>query len=60
MDHYPLNTKFLKKNFNPKTLINVRNSLKISLFQDAPTTNKRICHPKFAAFTLDGLPQLPP
>ena len=46
-DHYPLNTKFLeKKFFNPKTLINFRNSLKISLSQDAvaPTTNKRICH----------------
>ena len=35
MDHYPLNTKFLKKkNFYPKTLINFRNSLKISLSQD--------------------------
>ena len=35
MDHYHLNIKFLKKkNFNPKTLTNFRNSLKISLSQD--------------------------
>ena len=35
MNHYPLNTKCLKKkNFNTKTLINLKNSLKISLSQD--------------------------
>ena len=32
----------------------------MSLSQDAPTTNKRICQPKFAALTPDGLPSLPP
>ena len=30
----PLNKKFLKKKFNPKTFINFKNSLKISLSQD--------------------------
>ena len=35
MNHYPLNTKCLKKKFfNTKPLINLKNSLKISLSQD--------------------------
>ena len=31
MEQYPLNIKFLKKKFNPKILINFRDSLKVSL-----------------------------
>ena len=30
MEQYPLNIKFLKKKFNPKILINFRDSLKVS------------------------------